>query len=842
MRRRIPRLFLLAALVLGASFPSCRNPFLRGLSPDTHRFGTLVVNGPKARALLVSDISSAFVTVSGRGMGDIFAETTIADGIAGGVVIAGIPMGKNRVVTVQARRDTGGTPSKIEGVVMRAIVDIGPGENHATVNWASTALGNVFHALLSGGADISTMSDADRDALSAFVASVKDAGHALLVDAPSIAADWASGGMAALQASGAAAYRIAPASLRFQPSPAGDYSAQVGDPRSAAIASVQAGDNFITGIVPGTWPLYLLSGTAVVYRADMAFLPGRKRMRASSFSGTAALLPARGFVLRHQRGGKPFLRLARGGHVLHRGRKRSWAIETATCFRYSSPFTLTESTTVKALASDGILLDSPIAQKSYLKAASGEPGVNHPATGPYSPVDINGAAPGLGWDTAAWSLGARIEGTEATFAVYSKNATRILLEVYEARSGSDAMCDYWMEKGADDVWRARVSGVPANAFYAFRAWGPNWPFDPDWRRGNSAEGFLSDVDASGNRFTPEQGPVRSLRARALHDKSNPAVLGSQNGGMYGTGAELYAGVQRRTFDTGKWAPKAILVVDDTSFGAKPAIERKDAIIYEAHVRGLTKHPSASSLASILSQMEGFEAVSSVPVAYRGTYRGAAYLAPYLKALGINTIELLPVHETDNDHNPDAAPGGNYWGYMTFGYFAPDRRYSYDQSPGGPTREFKEMVRTFHDAGLEVYLDVVYNHSGEGGAWYGATDGYAAADTLFLRGLDNAEYYSLVDGLPGAYWETTGCGNNLRCDNPPVRKLIVDSLSYWLDEMGVDGFRFDLAPVLGRVYNSATGNWEYDIGAATLADIRSLGASRGAEMIAEAWDTGGGATR
>ncbi len=241
------------------------------------------------------------------------------------------------------------------------------------------------------------------------------------------------------------------------------------------------------------------------------------------------------------------------------------------------------------------------------------------------------------------------------------------------------------------------------------------------------------------------------------------------------------------------------------------------------------HESSSNLETILQDFDGFSDVDNVPAQYRGTYKGAGYMAEYLKAMGINTIEFLPVHETDNDCNPDDGPGGNYWGYMTYGYFAPDRRYAYDKSPGGPTREFKEMVKAFHDAGIEVYLDVVYNHSGEGGS----------SETVFLRGLDNSEYYCLDPNDKSVYWETSGCGNNLQCDNPMVRTFIVDSLKYWIEDMGVDGFRFDLAPVLGREFNDTNDRWDFNSSAQTIADITDLIDDYPVtiEMVAEAWDCG-----
>ena len=196
--------------------------------------------------------------------------------------------------------------------------------------------------------------------------------------------------------------------------------------------------------------------------------------------------------------------------------------------------------------------------------------------------------------------------------------------------------------------------------------------------------------------------------------------------------------------------------DRTSTGTRPHLSQQDAIIYEAHVRGLTAHPSTARLATLLAGIKGFEQVGNIPASARGTYRGAGLMAPYLKALGYTTIELLPIMEANHELNPAGGPGGNFWGYMTYGWFAPDRHYSSDQSLGGPTREFKQMVAAFHRAGLEVYLDVVYNHSGEGGT---RDQTRKAAELTSLRGLDNATYYALPAGDPSGYFDTTGTGNN-----------------------------------------------------------------------------------
>ena len=475
---------------------------------------------------------------------------------------------------------------------------------------------------------------------------------------------------------------------------------------------------------------------------------------------------------------------------------------------------------------------------TVLEPVTGELGSTYPASGAFSPVDSNGTESGFGWDDLTFEPGGRID-TEGNLevAVYSKNAERVLLEIYSTAYGEDAVYDYWMEKGSDNFWRAELDDVPAGTLYAFRVWGANWTFDESWERGNSSAGFVSDYDSIGSRFNPNKVLFDPYAREISHDKSDPTALGTYDNGMYGTGAEIYEGTERRNFDTGKYAPKSVVVVDNTYFGVKPQIPQQDAAIYEAHVRGLTKHSSSANLSSILSGIEGFENVMDIPLEYQGTYKGAGMMAPYLKALGINTVELLPVHESDNDANPYDAPGGNYWAYMTYGYFAPDRRYSYDKSYGGPTKEFKEMVKAFHDEGIEVYLDVVFNHSGEGGPWYNAEDNYNTAELTFMRGFDCSEYYCLTPSKVGDHWQSTGCGNNLRCDNKVVQDLILDSLTYWIDEMGVDGYRFDLAPVIGRELNPSSGNWDYNSNAQILKDIAELGESKNAEMIAEAWDIG-----
>ncbi|MDB5105520.1 MAG: isoamylase precursor [Fibrobacteres bacterium] len=463
------------------------------------------------------------------------------------------------------------------------------------------------------------------------------------------------------------------------------------------------------------------------------------------------------------------------------------------------------------------------------------------------------------WPSETFALGAKLHpapghsGSRPTgvaeFAVYSGRARHVLLEIYESALGVPARYDYWMAKGSDDVWRARINGIPAGTLYGYRCWGPNWGTAEGWTRGNSIAGFMADVDASGNRFNPNKLLLDPYALEVSHDRETPEMLEihGHNATMYGSGPGIYAGaldrhppVARREFDTGPWAPKSILVHDLSGSGRKPRVPQKDAIIYEAHVKGLTRHPSSARLKEILTGIPGFEDVAGVPDSLRGTYAGAAYMAGYLKALGYTTIELLPVHEFANDINPEEFPGwdrrhdepphGNYWGYMTYGFFAPDLRYSHDKSPGGPTREFKAMVKAFHDHGMEVYLDVVYNHTGEGGLWDGTGE---TAEILTLRGFDNAGYYALTGGNR-FYWDSSGCGNNLDASKAAVQRLVKDSIRHWSQEMGIDGFRFDLAAILGR---SGAG-FDFESGSRLLKDLAAMAEHEDIEIIAEAWDLAG----
>jgi isoamylase len=476
--------------------------------------------------------------------------------------------------------------------------------------------------------------------------------------------------------------------------------------------------------------------------------------------------------------------------------------------------------------------------------APGSPvGNNHPVSGAYSPSHEST------WASATWDLGASFTngyGGTLEVGVFSAHATQMVLEIYLADTGADAAYDYVMKKGPDNIWRAAIDRVPGPTLYALRAWGANWPVSDGWARGNSISGFVSDCDAEGNRFNPNKVLYDPYAREISHNLASAGLLAAGEGyGMFlsGGGPGLtYSGaitggmpVDQRQVDTGHWAPKSLAFLDTTPTGPKPNLDQKDAIIYETHLKGLTSHPSAVRLKTLLSHYSGFQDAASVPKALLGTYAGAACMAGYLKDLGFNTVEFLPVMETDNATNSTTAPtpktSPGYWCYDTYGYFAPDRRYASDQSPGGPTAEFKKMVAAFHKAGIEVYLDVVYNHTGEGGLNNGNPN---VAEIAGFRGLDNASYYTLYPDAPNAYWDSTGVGNNLNCGTVAVQSMVKDSLAYWSGTMGVDGFRFDLGVELGR--NGSSGFMTNgSISSPLLGDIATLAKKDGFKIVAEPWD-------
>ncbi|HUJ57450.1 MAG TPA: isoamylase [Kofleriaceae bacterium] len=420
--------------------------------------------------------------------------------------------------------------------------------------------------------------------------------------------------------------------------------------------------------------------------------------------------------------------------------------------------------------------------------------------------DAPGSDAGLAWQPA---LGAHWTpaGDAVVFRVASTRATRIELDVFAAPTGAPAVQTVAMtqEAGAT-VWRAELPAavLPATIYYGYRVWGPNWPYDPSWQPGSDA-GWQTDCDAAGNRMNPNKLVFDPYAAELSHDPETPTQA---DGSPYAVGSH-------RDTDSAPVAPKGIVLRDQPAdFGQKPTRALADDIIYEVHVRGFTEaDPTAGSCA--------------------GTYAGAAGRASYLASLGVTAIELMPIAETENDRNdvdPASDTGDNYWGYSTLAYFAPDRRYACDRSPGGPTAEFRAMVKAFHAQGIKVVLDVVYNHTAEGGG----------SSLLSLRGLDNAGYYQL-DAAGTGYTNDNGVGADVAAQKPLASGLILDSLHYWKDAMGVDGFRFDLAPVLGNTCGPGCFTFDPTSLPRTIAQqfARPAGGGDGADLIAEPWGVGAG---
>jgi glycogen operon protein len=417
--------------------------------------------------------------------------------------------------------------------------------------------------------------------------------------------------------------------------------------------------------------------------------------------------------------------------------------------------------------------------------------------------------------------GALVEGASPTaegvrFALRSENATRVELELFgqfnEAGTADrgNALATpgkaIVMEK-RDALWVADVAGVKAGELYGYRVWGPNWPYDPTFKPG-SAAGFKADVDSAGNRFNPNKLLI-DPRAKTITRDPDWSVVTHATGPKY------------RQLDSAAYQGKSVVVDDRFNWGSarKPGLRLEDSVIYEIHPKGMTQlFPG---------------------IADAGTYKALASdkVIAYLKDLGVTTVELLPVHESPNDFNdcnPGTTAGKNFWGYATINFFSPDRRYSADKSADGPVREFKAMVKKLHEAGLEVILDVVYNHTAEGGSW---GDGPETATVVSMRGVDNQMYYQLTGGNR-FFWDNSGCGSNVRTAHPPTGQFIIDSLKYWADTMGVDGFRFDLASVLGN--SRDRDGFSFQKMGGLLDRIRSEFPGEGAvKLIAEPWACGDG---
>ncbi|MGV3619792.1 MAG: glycogen debranching protein [Archangium sp.] len=380
-------------------------------------------------------------------------------------------------------------------------------------------------------------------------------------------------------------------------------------------------------------------------------------------------------------------------------------------------------------------------------------------------------------------LGPTVVDKGVNFGVYSERAERIELLLFDNPEATLPTRQFPMERFGN-VWNLHVQGIGVGQHYGFIAWGPNWPYDPAWKPG-TVVGFKADVDSEGNRFNPNK-LLWDPYGKAIHrdhdwSKGSLATGPARAESTFAAASKSIVVQSRYTWSENETAYRARRE-DENS----PGHRWNDVIMYELHPRGFT--------ASAASGVE-----------HPGTWRGLGEKVAYLKDLGITAVHVMPPFEKPQE--------GGYWGYSTLSFFIAENTYSFRKEQHEIIDEFKWMVDQFHQADIEVYLDVVYNHTGEGGFWrdrlaYDFNPDNSIPPTLVnvdpkevvglynFRGFDNAAYYSLTDDKQ-AYFNNTGVGNQMRCNHTPFRKLIVDSLRYWVEEMHVDGFRFDLAPVLGE---------------------------------------------
>ena len=384
-------------------------------------------------------------------------------------------------------------------------------------------------------------------------------------------------------------------------------------------------------------------------------------------------------------------------------------------------------------------------------------------------------APTQIWPGNRAPLGATFDGSGTNFALYSAVATKVELCLFDHDRIELTEVD-------NDVWHCYLPGIVPGHQYGYRVYGP---YDP----------------ANGHRCDP---------SKLLLDPYAKAISGTVKNDPSLFSYDFADPSQRNEEDSADSTMRSVVVSPFFDWGRDrpPAHPYHETIIYEAHVKGFTKlHPD-------------------IPKELQGTYLGLAHPAAikHLTDLGVTAIELMPVHQFVNDTSLQDKGLSNYWGYNTIGFFAPHNGYATYGQNGQQVNEFKTMVKNLHEAGIEVILDVVYNHTAEGNHM---------GPTLSFRGIDNASYYRLVDGDQAHYFDTTGTGNSLLMRSHAVLQLIMDSLRYWVTEMHVDGFRFDLASTLARQFH------EVDKLSTFFEIIAQDPVLSGVKLIAEPWDVGDG---
>jgi glycogen operon protein len=426
-------------------------------------------------------------------------------------------------------------------------------------------------------------------------------------------------------------------------------------------------------------------------------------------------------------------------------------------------------------------------------------------------------------------MGPTLVDRGVNFTVWSERAERIDLLLFDDPEADLPVQRFEMTRQGD-VWNLYVEGVGVGQHYGFAAWGPNWVYDEEWLPGR-IEGFRTDVDAEGNRFNPNKLLIDPW-ARAIH-RDHDWGRASTATGPARTQSTWGAGSKSIVVDTSEyeWSTEELAWREMRRDYDAPGHGWDDLIIYEVHPKGLSANPASG-------------------VDHPGTFRGVGEMAPYLQDLGITAVELLPIHEKPAD--------AGYWGYNNLNYFAPENTYSHawlhNGEPDEIIDEFRWMVEELHRHDIEVIIDVVYNHTGEGGLWrekmyYNDTvlDPSTTAESYNLdpkevvgiysfRGFDNAGWYALTEDNQ-AYWGNTGVGNQTRPNYAPMERMILDSLHFYVEEMHVDGFRFDLAGLRGEIdgdYN----NWNgADSVLQAIIDDPILQENQ-VRIIAEPWTAGG----
>lgn len=398
------------------------------------------------------------------------------------------------------------------------------------------------------------------------------------------------------------------------------------------------------------------------------------------------------------------------------------------------------------------------------------------------------------------------------FKLYSKNATKVFLCLFESPIDSEPLMELEMKHTKGDIWTTRVKDYILDCknkpvFYGYRVFGPNWVYNKNFYAGSKI-GLMTKFDKEGNRFNPNKIAYDPYSKELSH---YPSDISSKNE-MFRSGGDLH------TKDNAKWAIKSVYKYqEDKEIARVEPRAFASEIIGEVHLKDLTY---------------------TLDIAEKGTFLGAKKFASKIKELGITMVEFLPINEFDPKQN-----GSNHWGYMPLGYFSLARKYLYDKTYGNSINEFVEMVDEFHKNGIKVCLDMVYNHTGEAGL---VNNNPNDANLLSYALIDNSQYYKVYEN--GFYRSNSGCGNDFRANSVGALNLIIDSLVFWIN-LGVDAFRFDLAAAL--LENSCNCDEIYDnidSLAAKLKDkLKEKGinvvdnfstAQEGVVLIAEPWTCGG----